>query len=67
MPFLPDLHAPEDRRRFFAETVLPEQEVLVAQIDGVLAGFVALKPGWIEHLAVHPDLQGRGVGRALMG
>ena len=66
MPFLPDLHSAQDRRRFFGATVLAEQEVWVAVLEGRLAGFVAHKPGWVDHLAVHPDFQGRGVGRALM-
>jgi GNAT superfamily N-acetyltransferase len=26
----------------------------------------ALSPGWVEHLAIHPDFQGRGLGQALM-
>lgn len=66
MPFLPDLHSPQDRVRFFAEVVLAQQQVWAAELDGLLAGFVALNPGWVEHLAVHPDHQGCGVGRALM-
>jgi GNAT superfamily N-acetyltransferase len=65
MPFLPEL-SQAGGRRFFAEDVLPSHEVWAAVEGEQLAGFVALKPGWIEHLAVHPRWQGRGVGRALM-
>jgi GNAT superfamily N-acetyltransferase len=45
------------------------QPVWSAVIDGVIIGFYALGPGeedWeIEHLWVHPEWMGRGVGQAL--
>ncbi|MFP4056959.1 MAG: GNAT family N-acetyltransferase [Candidatus Brocadiia bacterium] len=46
--------------------------VLVYEEDGGPAGFVACRfdrrtaIGWIPNLAVHPDHQGRGIGRRLM-
>lgn len=45
--------------------------VLVAEVDGVVAGFLAYtlnheeKTGYVDLLAVHPDYQHRGVGTAL--
>lgn len=33
---------------------------------GVLAGHMALEPGWVEHLYVDPPRHGRGIGRALI-
>jgi ribosomal protein S18 acetylase RimI-like enzyme len=45
--------------------------VLVAEVDGVVAGFLAYtlkheeQTGYVDLLAVHPDYQHRGVGAAL--
>jgi ribosomal protein S18 acetylase RimI-like enzyme len=70
MPWLPDLHTPEDDRGFLREVVLPAQEVWVAEANGDVAGFTALgmRGGveFMEHLYVAPDHQRRGIGTALM-
>jgi ribosomal protein S18 acetylase RimI-like enzyme len=70
MPWLPELHTPEDDRRFLCENVLREQEVWVAERDGVVTGFTALgaRGGveFMEHLYVAPEHQRRGIGSALM-
>lgn len=60
---------------FFGETTRPE-EVLVAEVDGAVVGFVKLRPVTplpshahvlqIQGLGVDPAYQGRGVGRALL-
>lgn len=41
--------------------------VTVAEVDGRLAGFLAtcLAEGRLDQLFIHPDFQGRGLGRAL--
>jgi ribosomal protein S18 acetylase RimI-like enzyme len=49
----------------------PKREVYVGLIDGRLAGFAVLIMrgafvGFIQSLAVAPDLRGRGIGEALM-
>ncbi|MGH3127044.1 MAG: GNAT family N-acetyltransferase [Gaiellaceae bacterium] len=70
MPWLPELHTPDDDCSFLREIVLPEQEVWVAEADGVVAGFTALgtRAGveFMEHLYVAPEYQRRGIGTALM-
>ena len=70
MPWLPELHTPEDDRRFLRADVLPEKEVWVAEGDGIVSGFTALgRRGdheFMEHLYVAPEHQRRGIGTALM-
>ena len=70
MPWLPELHTPEDDRRFLRNDVLPEKEVWVAESDGGISGFTALGTrgdhDFMEHLYIAPEHQRRGVGTALM-
>jgi putative acetyltransferase len=66
MPWLPDLHTPEEDRAFFRERVFAECDVWVAERDGELAGMCAFRPGWVDQLYVHPAHQRRGVGAALL-
>ena len=70
MPWLPELHTPDEDRWFIRETVLPEKEVWVAERDGVVTGFTALgtRGGveFMEHIYVAPEHQRRGIGSELM-
>ena len=70
MPSLPELHTPDDDRRFLREAVLPNEEVWVAEIDGLPVGFAALgsRDGddYLQHLYVAPEFQGGGLGTALI-
>ena len=70
----PDLrhHEPKEewRRRFEAE-IAAEERVYVAELDGRIAGFLAVKErgggqGYLHEIFVAPDLQGQGIGSALM-
>jgi GNAT superfamily N-acetyltransferase len=63
--FIPTLHTPDEDRQFFRETVAT-QEVWVAEEEGEVVGFAALKPDLLGHLYVRPSAQGRGVGQALL-
>ncbi|MCB1915823.1 MAG: GNAT family N-acetyltransferase [Rhodocyclaceae bacterium] len=46
---------------------LADADVIVAGVDGRLAGFVALRsPGVVDLLFVEPDFARQGVGRALL-
>ena len=66
LPFLPDLHTPEEARRFFAQRFLPANTVWVAERDGRVVGYIGFDPDWINHLFVHPDAQGQGIGPGLL-
>ena len=70
MPWLPELHTPDEDRWFIREVVLPEKEVWVAERDGVITGFTALGTrddvDFMEHIYVAPGHQRRGIGSELM-
>jgi ribosomal protein S18 acetylase RimI-like enzyme len=66
MPYLPALHTEDDVRSWMATHLLPEAVVWVAEIDGELAGYMALRGDDLEHLYVAPRCQGRGIGSALL-
>lgn len=67
LTFLPQLHTDAETFDFIANKVVGEQEVLVAERHGGIVGFVAMTHGnFLEHMYVHPDSQGRGVGSALL-
>lgn len=66
LPFLPELHTPEEDLAFIAGRVLPTSTVWVADADGMVAGYIAFREGWIDHLYVHPDRQGQGIGARLL-
>ena len=66
MPFLPDLHTPEEDRWWVANVVLPNQYVLVAEVDGAIVAMAAMTQEMLEHLYVAPGYQGCGIGSALL-
>ena len=67
LPFLPELHTPEEDLWFVREQMLVRDEVWVVEAGGgVIAGFIGFREGWIDHLYVHPEWQGRGLGPELL-
>lgn len=66
LTFLPTLHTDDETVDFVTNTVMAEQEVSVAEVGGEIVGFVAMSARGLEHLYVHPDHQGRGIGSALL-
>jgi ribosomal protein S18 acetylase RimI-like enzyme len=66
MPWLPILHTDDEDRAWVREVVLPGHEVVVAELGGLVVGFAALEPELLGHLYVHPALQRRGIGDALL-
>ena len=50
---------------FFGRLVA-EEEVWVADSDGVIAGFVVLGERTLDHLYVEPERTGSGIGTALL-
>ena len=66
LQFSIDLHSADEDRTFFHRIVLPQQQVHVAETGGTVAGFIAFAEGWVHHLYVAPEFQGRGVGTTLL-
>lgn len=66
LSFLPELHTPQEDLNFVSKQMLPSATVWVAEAGGQIAGFIAFRAGWIDHLYVLPDRQGQGVGQALL-
>ena len=66
LSFLPELHTAEEDLWFMGERLLKEFEAWVAEEAGKVVAYVAFSPDWVQHLYVHPDHQGRGMGPALL-
>ena len=60
------LHSADEYRSFYRDEVLLKDE-LWGVIDGSrLQGFIALLPGWVDHLYVDPAVHRAGIGSALV-
>ena len=66
LPFVPSLHTPEEDAWWFAEQLYAANEVWLAEAEGAPVGYIAFRPGFIEHLFVHPEQQGAGLGPQLL-
>ncbi len=66
MPYLPVLHTVQEGIVFFAETVFRECDVLLAERESAIVGYLAYRDGWLDHLYIHPEYQGKGLGAALI-
>ncbi len=59
-------HTAADDLEFFRGTLAVENEIWVADLDGRIVGLLALGAKVVRQLFVEPELQGRGVGGALL-
>jgi GNAT superfamily N-acetyltransferase len=59
LDFLPKLHTHEEHLAFFGRCVRDSEVYLLGR------GFAILDGDWLNHLYVHPDAIGTGVGHAL--
>jgi putative acetyltransferase len=66
LPYLPDLHTPEEDRWWVANVLLPNQAVWVAEVDGETVGMVAVAEGFVQQLYILPGYQGLGIGSTLL-
>ena len=67
LPFLPEIHSAEEDADHFTKVVFPGNEVHVAiAANGQIVGFIAFADGWVNHLYLLPEVQGRGLGQRLL-
>lgn len=66
MPWLPVIHSADEDLAFFQDRVLPSETVLVADANGTVIGFVAIKEDWLNHLYIAPTVFRAGVGTKLL-
>jgi GNAT superfamily N-acetyltransferase len=68
LPGLREVHPVHDVRRWVRDRLLPGATVEVAEEDGLVVGYAAVRGtgGELEHLYVDPPAQGRGHGGALL-
>lgn len=60
------LHTAEEFNTFYRDDVMKNDELWGVFDEATLCGFVALIPGWIDHLYVDPELHRRGIGSRLV-
>ena len=66
LKFLNDLHTEEEDYEFISRKLLVENQVWIAEISGVVAGFIAFHDDWVNQLYIAPEYQRRGIGRDLL-
>jgi GNAT superfamily N-acetyltransferase len=66
MPWLPDIHTPDEDRFYFERTVFKENTLLVARNGGRVLGFAAYKEAWLNQLYVSPEHWRLGIGGRLL-
>lgn len=73
LPYLPQVHPPDEVRQWVAGTLLPSGGVIVAEQDAQVQAFVAALPddadeslGWIAQLYAAPGHTGQGLGARLL-
>ena len=60
------LHSAEEFCTFYRDEVMKKDEVWGAFDGEALRGFVALLPGWVDHLYVDPAFHRHGIGSLLL-
>jgi len=68
LPFVPRLHTPEEDAWWFAERLYAANQVWLAETapGEPPCGYIAFRADFIEHLFVHPERQGAGLGLQLL-
>ena len=67
VPAIPPLvHAEDDAKEHFAETIRQSADVWVVEADDTIAGVMVLNGNWVDQLYIDPDRTGQGLGSSLI-
>jgi ribosomal protein S18 acetylase RimI-like enzyme len=77
LPYLPDLHSPQEDLAFFTDVVFPNNIVIVARASdshasadltnaSQIAGFIAFDKSFVHHLYLRPQYLRHGLGTRLL-
>lgn len=70
LPFAPLAHDDEEVTRWISQTLIPSGCVLVVETKSGIVGMMASSRkndiSWIDHLYLHPNLVGKGIGSAML-
>lgn len=67
LPYVAELHTPEEDLQFFSENVLVNNEVFVAKdAEKRILGFIAFDDQWVHHLYLLPGVLRKGIGERLL-
>ncbi len=64
-PYIPPLHTREEDRHFI-KGVVDTQDVMIAETDAEVQGFIARHYDEVTQLYLAPDARGQGMGAALL-
>ncbi|AIC29011.1 GCN5-related N-acetyltransferase protein [Rhizobium etli bv. mimosae str. IE4771] len=67
LPWLLDIHTPDEEEQYWRMHLLPNCTILGAAMGNDLVGVIAYGDDWIEQLYVLPDFQAKGIGSLLLG
>lgn len=59
-------HTFEEDCDYFRNVVMTNNDVWVMDVDGRVAGFIAIAGDFVDQLYIHPDFQRRGLGKELL-
>jgi len=67
VPAIPPLvHAEDDAKEHFAETIRQSADVWVVEADDAIAGVMVLNGNWVDQLYIDPHRTGQGLGSSLI-
>lgn len=63
---VPFVHPEDSVPGYIRDMLAPKAALWTAEMDGRVVALMALAPGWVEQLYVHPDFHSRGIGTELL-
>ena len=68
--FAPLAHTDDEVKQWITKTLIPKTQVTVALVDDKIIGMMGLgrhrETNWLDHLYLHPEFVGQGIGSKLV-